>query len=127
MKKAGCTITSRQFKTRTKTYLIKNIEKSSVHYTFLFLLPLALLLTGFIYRFEKFLYENEILYGYGIAVLMVLMSVTFGSLKIYTRVIEDKALFGFIPTIKKVRNKLDEAIDNYSDGEVRKMDYEDEE
>jgi len=112
----GCSITEKQFKTRTKTYIIKNIEKSSIHYSLLFMLPIAILIVAFTYRFENYLYDYEIKWSYILSLILFVLSVSMGSLKIYTRVIEDKAVFGFIPSIKKIRNTLDEAIEKSHDG-----------
>ncbi len=116
MKIMGCSITEKQFKTRTKTYIIKNIEKSSIHYSLLFMLPIAILIVAFTYRFENYLYDYEIKWSYILSLILFVLSVSMGSLKIYTRVIEDKAVFGFIPSIKKIRNTLDEAIEKSHDG-----------
>ena len=119
MRMMGCSITEKQFKTRTKTYIIKNIEKSSIHYSLLFMLPIAILIVIFINRFQKYLYDYEITGGYVLSVVLFLLSISIGSLKIYTRVLEDKAVFGFIPNIKRLRNKLDEAIEmNHAQNDI---------
>ncbi len=111
----GCQVNNKQFKTRHKTYRLSNIDRLYVRYSFLFLMPLALLTLFFIYKFYPYLYDHEVRYGIVLSVISIIISISFGSLIVSTRTVEDKALIGFIPSLRKVRAEIDNSMDFEND------------
>jgi len=91
---------------------MSNIEKSSLQYSFLFLLPFALVLLLFSYVFYAYLYIHEVLLIVVFSVASIFISLGIGGLYIHTRATEDRAMIGKIQKLKFVRNELDKAMEN---------------
>jgi len=110
-------ITKTQFKTRRKTYMISKIEKIEVNYAFLFLLPIALFLVFLCRQYSLFMYSYEIIAIYIFSFFSIVISLSLGVIRIHSRSMQETAVLGFIPNLKKIRSALDEAMDlrEYSD------------
>lgn len=103
-------ITSDQFKTLRKTYMISKIEKIELKYSFLFLLPISIFLLMMSNKYSLFLYDHEIISIYIFSVFSIIGSLGFGVIQIHTKTMQETAIMGFLPELKKIRHSLDEAM-----------------
>lgn len=105
-----CSITKDLLKTRRKTYKISHIEKTAIKYNLLFLFPLSVLLLFGCYRYSMFLYGYEIFFINILSIIFMFISFSVCSLQIHSRSIEEGVMFGYVPTISKIRKSLDHAV-----------------
>ena len=105
-----CSVTDRQFKTRRRTYLISKIEKTEIKRNFLIFLPMFALSFLFTFKFWKFLYNGEIFLLLIFSIVGSIFSFMFGTLQVYSKALGEPALFGFIPTLKHIRNSIDNSM-----------------
>lgn len=105
-----CTITDRQFRTKKRTYQISKIEKTEVRRNLLMFFPICILAFIFTYKFWDYLYVDERIYFIVVPFIIGLISLSFGTLYVYSKALGEPALFGFIPLLKKVRTNLDDAM-----------------
>jgi len=105
-----CTITDRQFRTNKRTYQISKIEKTEVRRNLLMFFPVSILAILFAYKFWDYLYDDEKIMFIVIPLIIGFISISFGTLYIYSKALGEPALFGFIPSLKRVRRNLDDSM-----------------
>lgn len=110
VKKDSYVVTDRQFKTVRRTYKISKIEKTEIRRNLIFILPLSILTLSFINKFWIYLYINEVVWGISLALITGLFSISFGTLYIHSKALGEPALFGFIPRLRRIRNEIDDAM-----------------
>ncbi len=121
VKKDNYIVTDRQFKTVRRTYKISKIEKTEIRRNLIFILPLSILSLLFINKFWVYIYPGEAFWGITIALITGLFSISFGTLYIHSKALGEPALFGFIPKLRRIRNEVDDAMNeleeksNYTD------------
>jgi hypothetical protein len=110
-------VTTKLFRTPRQTYQISRIEKTAVYRSFLpFCLPFAFVLVLFAWVWQEYLYSHELIGLLFLAAGLAAISLTIGTLSIYSKALGETAAFDLIWRLKRLRNAVDEAIDRYEDG-----------
>lgn len=117
-----CTITDRQFRTKRRTYQISKVEKTEVRRNLLIFFPICLLALLFTYKFWAYLYTNEKIIILVASSIVGIISLSFGTLYVYSKALGEPALFGYIPSLMKIRTCLDDAMFSLEHTE-RREDY----
>ena len=110
------TVTDRNLKTPRKTYRIANIEKIALrHDPIYFALAVCLPALGLLFAFNDYLYNHERLILGGGSALLIFITARYGILFVESKALSEMAALAPMPTLRKVREAVENAIDDFHD------------